>query len=78
QVGYKLAQGKNLAQILAESDGTAEGINTTRVLMDIAQRRSLSVPITYQVNALLQGHITPQIAVQNLMARDLTQEFPLP
>ena len=77
QVGYKLAQGKSLEQILAESDGTAEGINTTRVLMDIAQRRSLSVPITYQVNALLLGQITPQIAVQNLMARDLTQEFPL-
>jgi glycerol-3-phosphate dehydrogenase (NAD(P)+) len=75
QVGYKLAGGKSLTQILMESDGTAEGINTTDVVIQIAKARSLSVPITYQVYALLQGLITPQIAVKNLMARDLTSEF---
>lgn len=75
QVGYKLAQGKSLTQILAESDGTAEGINTTEAVIQLAKARSLSVPIAYQVYCLLRGTITPQIAVKNLMARDLTAEF---
>lgn len=75
QVGYKLGQGKSLEQIIQESEGVAEGINTTVVLMQIAQDRHLSLPITSQVAALLQGQISPPLAVQNLMARDLTAEF---
>ncbi|MGL5035059.1 MAG: NAD(P)H-dependent glycerol-3-phosphate dehydrogenase [Microcystaceae cyanobacterium] len=74
QVGYKLGQGKNLTQILAESEGTAEGINTTEVLIEIAKAKNLSVPIAHQVNSLLKGEISPGIAVKNLMARELTSE----
>ncbi|BFM38496.1 NAD(P)H-dependent glycerol-3-phosphate dehydrogenase [Synechocystis sp. LKSZ1] len=75
QVGYKLGQGKSLEQIIQESEGVAEGLNTTAVLMQIAQDRHLSLPITTQVAALLQGQLSPALAVQNLMARDLTAEF---
>ncbi len=75
QVGYKLGKGKSLAQIIEESDGIAEGINTTAVLVQIADRSQLSVPIARQVHALLQGEISPQVAVKKLMARDLTMEF---
>lgn len=75
QVGYGLAEGKTLTQILSELEGTAEGINTTQVLIKIAEQENISVPITYQVNLLLKGVITPQQAVQALMARELKAEF---
>ena len=74
QVGYGLSQGKPLAQILAELQGTAEGVNTANVLIDIAQREDILVPVSLQVYRLLNGQITPQQAVEALMERDLKPE----
>jgi glycerol-3-phosphate dehydrogenase (NAD(P)+) len=75
QVGYRLGQGQTLDEIILVLKGTAEGINTTEVLMKIAEKHNLYVPITYQVYRLLKGEITPQEAVKNLMDRDLKAEF---
>lgn len=75
QVGYRLAQGKTLEQILSELEGTAEGINTTEVVMKIASKNDLYVPICDRVYQLLQGKITPQEAVKSLMERELRSEF---
>ncbi|HEY9890588.1 MAG TPA: NAD(P)H-dependent glycerol-3-phosphate dehydrogenase, partial [Candidatus Sericytochromatia bacterium] len=74
QVGYQLSQGKALAEILADLEGTAEGVNTTTVLVERANRQGVSVPITYQVYRLLNGEITPQAAVEALMLRDTKPE----
>lgn len=74
QVGYGLAQGQCLATILQHLEGTAEGINTTEVLVRLAQTQGIAVPIAWQVYQLLQGHTTPQAAVNALMARELTME----
>jgi len=74
QVGYQLAQGKTLSEILARLEGTAEGVNTTSVLVERANRQGVSVPITYQVYRLLKGQITPQAAVEALMLRDIKPE----
>lgn len=73
QVGYQLAAGKGLSAILAQLEGTAEGVNTTAVLVR-ANRQGLSLPITYQVDRLLKGEITPQAAVEALMLRDTKPE----
>lgn len=75
RVGYGLAQGKNLEEILAELQSTAEGVNTTNVLIDIANREKIAVPISRQVFRLLNGLITPEEAVEALMERDLKPEF---
>ena len=75
QVGYGLAKGKPLEQILENLEGTAEGINTTNVLIKIADKEAIAVPIARQVHQLLSGKITPEEAIQALMARDLGPEF---
>ena len=75
QVGYGLAQGKTLGQILAKLEGTAEGINTTYVLIKLANQQAIAVPIARQVHRLLQGTTNPIDAVKALMARDLKPEF---
>ncbi|WP_036479679.1 NAD(P)H-dependent glycerol-3-phosphate dehydrogenase [Myxosarcina sp. GI1] len=75
QVGYGLAQGKTLEEILANIEGTAEGINTTEVLVKIANERAIAIPIVRQVYRLLKGKITPEEAIQALMARELKPEF---
>jgi glycerol-3-phosphate dehydrogenase (NAD(P)+) len=75
QVGYQLAQGNSLENILAGLEGTAEGINTTEVLFQIAKTKEIYAPISYQVYQLIQGQITPQEAVKSLMERELKPEF---
>ncbi|QQE67031.1 hypothetical protein GFS31_37380 [Leptolyngbya sp. BL0902] len=74
RVGYGLAQGKSLAQILDELGSTAEGVNTAKVLMTIAQRENVSAPISQQVYRLLQGDISAEEAVAALMERKLKAE----
>ena len=75
RVGYGLSHGKSLEEVLENLQGTAEGVNTTNVLMNLAHREKIPVPIAFQVYRLLHGKITPQEAVQALMARELKQEF---
>lgn len=74
RVGYGLAQGKSLAEILAELQSTAEGVNTTNVLIEIANREQIYVPISWQVYRLLNQEITPQQAVEALLELDLKAE----
>lgn len=57
RVGYGLAQGKSLEQILEELGSTAEGVNTTAVLLDLANREEIPIPISRQVYRLLKGKI---------------------
>lgn len=74
RVGYGLAQGKSLEQVLTELHSTAEGVNTTNVLIDLAHREGIAVPVSHQVYLLLNGKISPQQAVEALMERDLKSE----
>jgi glycerol-3-phosphate dehydrogenase (NAD(P)+) len=73
-VGYGLARGKPLSQILQELNSTAEGVNTTQVLIQIADREEIPVPISREVYRLLNCQITAQEAVEALMERDLKPE----
>jgi len=74
QVGYGLAQGKSLEAVLAHLKGTAEGVNTTNVLMRLAEQEHISMPISAQVYRLLNGLVTPQEGVIALMDRELKPE----
>jgi glycerol-3-phosphate dehydrogenase (NAD(P)+) len=74
QVGYGLAQGRTLCEVLADIQGTAEGVNTTKVLIQIANQNQIYMPITVLVDRLLQGQITAQEAIVALMSRDRKSE----
>ncbi|MBC6433081.1 NAD(P)H-dependent glycerol-3-phosphate dehydrogenase [Nostoc sp. HG1] len=75
QVGYQLAGGKSLTETLENLQGTAEGVNTCRVLMQRAKQQNIAVPITEQVYRLLQGEVTPRQALDELMLRDIKPEY---
>lgn len=75
QVGYQLAIGKALEEILTNLEGTAEGVNTCQVLVQKARQQNIPVPITEQVYRLLQGELTPQQALDELMLRDIKPEY---
>jgi len=78
RVGFGLSQHKTLEQVLEEIQSTAEGVNTTNVLIELAKRQGIEVPISYQVYRLLNNQITPEEAVAALMERDLKPEVITP
>ncbi|GAA6617316.1 NAD(P)H-dependent glycerol-3-phosphate dehydrogenase [Scytonema sp. NUACC26] len=74
QVGYQLAGNKTLAEILSHLQGTAEGINTTNVLVERARQHNIPIPITEQVYRLLAREVTPRQALEELMLRNAKPE----
>ncbi|MGH1394777.1 MAG: NAD(P)H-dependent glycerol-3-phosphate dehydrogenase [Trichormus sp.] len=75
QVGYQLAGANSLPEILAKLPGTAEGVNTCQVLVQLAREKNIIIPITEQVYRLLQGEVTPRQALDELMLRDIKPEY---
>ncbi|MDB9375250.1 NAD(P)H-dependent glycerol-3-phosphate dehydrogenase [Nodularia sphaerocarpa] len=75
QVGYQMALGQTLTEILANLPGTAEGVNTCQVLVQRAKQHNIAIPITEQVYRLLEGEVTTRQALDELMLRDIKPEY---
>jgi glycerol-3-phosphate dehydrogenase (NAD(P)+) len=73
-VGEELGKGRTLAEITAELNEVAEGINTARAVKKLADRAGLEMPITNEVNAVLYEGKSARDAVVELMNRPLREE----
>ena len=70
RVGYELAQGRSLDQILAGMNQMiAEGIPTTRAVHSLSRQIGVEMPIADVVHDLLFAGRSPQAAVEELMQR---------
>lgn len=74
QVGLALAQGQSLAQTTAALGHVAEGVYSARTVVQRANHLGVDMPIANAVVALLDGLLTPQQAVADLMGREPTVE----
>lgn len=70
RVGEQIGKGRKLKDVLAEMDSVAEGVATTRSVMQIAHRMNVEMPITESVYAVLFEHKDPITALADLMTRD--------
>jgi glycerol-3-phosphate dehydrogenase (NAD(P)+) len=69
-VGFELGRGRALPEIIGAMHGmVAEGIFTTTAAAELAHARSVEMPITEQVNAILHRQKSPRDAIQELMMR---------
>ncbi|MHA2620770.1 MAG: NAD(P)H-dependent glycerol-3-phosphate dehydrogenase [bacterium JZ-2024 1] len=73
-LGRAIATGKSLETALAESPRVAEGLFATRLFFDLARRAGLDLPITTAVYRILFENLSPQQALEELMARPLRKE----
>jgi glycerol-3-phosphate dehydrogenase (NAD(P)+) len=74
RVGLGLGQGRPLADIVDELGEVAEGIQTTRAAVRLADRLGVEAPITHLVRAVIDGEMTPTEAGHALMTRQLGSE----
>ena len=73
-VGTQLAAGKSLDQIRSEMDNVAEGVDTTRAALDLAETLGVEMPIAQATYSILFGGVSVSQAVRNLMGREPTSE----
>ena len=74
QVGYELAKGKKLAEILASMKDIAEGVPTCRAVVMLAKQQNVEMPITHEVYQVLFEGKDPYKAIISLLKRTPTSE----
>jgi glycerol-3-phosphate dehydrogenase (NAD(P)+) len=73
-VGVELGRGRTLKDIIESTSTVAEGIKTTGATVRLATSRGVEMPITLQVQRILQDRISPKSAIRELMERSLKEE----
>ena len=74
RVGVELAKGRSLDEIIEEMQMVAEGVKTTRAVLDLASQVSVETPIAEQVGRVLYNGAHPREAVLALMTREAKPE----
>lgn len=75
RVGLGLAKGRDLGSILEELGEVAEGVNTTRVALELARSVDVPLPIIEGVGRLLFEGSTPSAVLDDLMTRAARYEI---
>ncbi|MFP5275473.1 MAG: NAD(P)H-dependent glycerol-3-phosphate dehydrogenase [Acidobacteriota bacterium] len=69
-VGQALGQGRKLPEVLESLGGkVAEGVRTTRAALGLARRHAIEMPITEQMELILNEGKDPREAIRDLMLR---------
>ncbi|HEY5318227.1 MAG TPA: NAD(P)H-dependent glycerol-3-phosphate dehydrogenase [Solirubrobacteraceae bacterium] len=74
-VGEELARGRTTEEIVAEMNMVAEGIKTSRVVMELAQRHGVEMPIAREVFGVVHEGRTPEDAFRGLFRTRPTTEL---
>ena len=69
RVGFALGQGRTLQDILKELDQVAEGVPTTRVLCELAQRSNIELPLCIALRDVLFHNRSASDVIKDLMLR---------
>ncbi|MDQ1498151.1 MAG: glycerol-3-phosphate dehydrogenase [Actinomycetota bacterium] len=69
QVGERLGKGESIDDILASMSMVAEGVKTAHVVMDLAARHGVDLPICAEIRRVVSGEVSAPVAYRGLMAR---------
>lgn len=75
QVGYRLAQGQTLDDILINLHMVAEGVKTTEAVCQLSNQLNLDMPVVNLVRKAFQGEFSEQDMIHTLMSRRLKSEL---
>jgi len=68
-VGVAIGAGRTIAQVVADMDMVAEGVRTSRAVVDLARGVGLDLPIAEAVVGVCHGGWTATDALESLLAR---------
>ena len=73
-VGEELGKGRTLDEILSGMFMVAEGVNTTKSVMQLSKKYNINMPIAEEVYNVLFKRKKPEQGVYDLMTRELKKE----
>ena len=68
-LGKRIGEGMTLADAVASSEGTAEGVASSRSIQELARLTGVDVPICDAVVTMLEGAVAPQDVLGMLLSR---------
>lgn len=74
-VGIRLGRGESLTEIVATLGSTAEAVTSTPLVLELARRFGVEMPITEAVAGLIEGATSPRDLAYALINRPLKSEF---
>jgi len=74
-VGEQLGRGRTLAEVAADMDQVAEGVKSAPVVMELARRHGVEMPIAEQVHAVCFEGASAVDAYRNLLGRPHRSEL---
>jgi glycerol-3-phosphate dehydrogenase (NAD(P)+) len=74
-VGEELAKGRTIEEITADMNMVAEGVRTSRVVMELAEQHGVEMPIAYEVYAVLNEGRPASEAFRGLLRTQPTTEL---
>lgn len=74
-VGEELGKGRHISHIITEMKMVAEGVKTSRAVMELGRRLGLDLPITEQVAGVVNGERTAADVIPALMQRQIRPEL---
>ncbi|WEV25124.1 NAD(P)-dependent glycerol-3-phosphate dehydrogenase [Streptomyces sp. 71268] len=72
--GTNLGRGMTLAETIAVTKQTAEGVKSCESVLDLARRHRVDMPITETVVSIVHGGKPPLVALKELMSRSAKPE----
>jgi len=74
KVGIELADGRSLPEIVGPMRMVAEGVETCSAAVELGVKYRVDLPIVEQMQEVMAGRKTPQVAIRDLMERQLKNE----
>jgi glycerol-3-phosphate dehydrogenase (NAD(P)+) len=75
RVGEELARGRTLEEITEDMHMVAEGVKTSRAVMELAERHGVEMPIAREVYCVVNEGRTPEQAFEGLLRTRPTTEL---
>jgi glycerol-3-phosphate dehydrogenase (NAD(P)+) len=75
RVGEELGRGRKLDDIVTETRMVAEGVKTSRAVLELGQREGVDLPLTEHVVKVLYEGVSPRDMVLSLMLRSAKPEL---
>ena len=73
-MGFELAKGRSLDEIIEDMNMVAEGVKTTAAVLDLSQENDVEMPIAEHVGKVLNEGMHPREAVLSLRSREAKSE----
>jgi len=74
RVGYLLGKGKKLDDILKEVGAVAEGVKTSKAVMELSKKLNIDTPVSEAIYEAVYTDIKPEEVIKKLMTRKLKPE----